>query len=70
LSPAAKSELKSVRQQYAVTDKWIGTVSAGLSAIGAGYPRGVLLGARSFVAEASFVGKRAESGVVASSAGA
>jgi nitrate/nitrite sensing protein len=55
-SPAAKSELKSVRQQYAITDKWIGTVSAGLSAIGAGYPRGVLLGARSVVAEASFVG--------------
>jgi len=56
LSPAAKSELQSVRQQYAVTDKWIKPVTAGLSAIGAGYPRGVLLGARSVIAEAGFVG--------------
>jgi hypothetical protein len=55
LSPAAKSQLITVRQRYADTDKWIRSVTTGLSAIDAGYPGGVLLSARSASAEIGFV---------------
>jgi hypothetical protein len=55
MSAAARSELQTVRQQYADTDKWVGRVEAGLSAIGTGYPARVVLAARSAAAEVSFL---------------
>jgi hypothetical protein len=65
LSPAASSQLITVRQQYAKTDKSITSVRRGLTAIGTSYPRAVLLSARSAITEIGFISSVRRAGLSA-----
>jgi len=55
LSPAAKSQLGVVHQQYKYTDRAIGPVRSGVAAIGSGYPPGVILDGQSVLSEISSI---------------
>jgi signal transduction histidine kinase len=55
LSAAAQNQLQVIRQQYVYTNKAIGPVRQGAAAIGSSFSPGVVLDARSVVAELEFV---------------
>src|SRR5262249_15268721 len=51
LHKAASDQLQVVKQLYTYTNKYVGPVRAGVAAIGAGFPPGVMQGAHSVEAE-------------------